>query len=78
VTSPTTLRFTTPAHAAGTVDLFVTTDGLRSGALSFTYVQAATSLAFTGSNTKPGIAIGGSALTAGLLLLGISRRRRLR
>lgn len=48
VEAPTTLVATAPAHAAGPVDVVVTTNGRSSEPATFTYEKVATSLALAG------------------------------
>ncbi|GEM00381.1 carboxypeptidase regulatory-like domain-containing protein [Cellulomonas terrae] len=48
VEAPTTLVATAPAHAAGPVDVVVTTQGQASAPATYTYEKVATSLALTG------------------------------
>jgi hypothetical protein len=87
VSSPTSLSFTTPAHAAGTVGIVVATlGGTATIASAFTFTPAATptytgagpTLATTGFNA--GLLLIGGLLSAGigggLCAVNVSRRRR--
>jgi hypothetical protein len=72
VTSPTSLTFVTPAHAAGTVDVTVTTAGGTSDTLAYGYGE----LPFTGASTAGPIALGVLLLLVGAAALALGRRRR--
>ncbi|GAA1778304.1 hypothetical protein GCM10009748_08580 [Agromyces lapidis] len=58
--SDTEVAFTTPSHAAGTVDVTVSTPGGASGALPFTYVPAPV---LTGLDPDAGPVAGGTPVT---------------
>jgi hypothetical protein len=63
VDSPNSLVATAPAHAAGPVDVVVTTQGQASAPATYTYEKVATSLALTGP-TGPTTAGAAAAFTA--------------
>jgi hypothetical protein len=85
VTSPTTLRFVTPAGAAGAVDVTVTTDGTTSNAGVFTYTDSAAGgsgsagsgvLAFTGVDLPVQLVVAFLLAAAGAATLWWGRNRR--
>lgn len=67
VEAPTTLVVTAPAHAAGPVDVVVTTQGQASAPATYTYEKVATSLALAGpvGSTVAGAAAAFTATVTG-------------
>ncbi len=78
VVNATTLRFTTPAHAAGAVPLVVTTAGGTSQALTYTYLagigSTGTELAATGTPAGPLLGLAALLLIVGAVTLQLARR----
>ena len=71
VEAPTTLVATAPAHAAGAVDVVVTTQGQASEPATYTYQRIATSLTLAGptGSTASGAAAAFTATVTGALRL---------